>query len=92
VAAARPAAVLGAQHEATWQEEGRPGLRRTEGESPFAAKSVFQIGGAGAVGTGSVRGMPLLAALSADGFSVWPFEDASERMVIEIYPRTSRAV
>ena len=42
-------------------EDGRPGLRRTEGESPFAAKSVFQIGGTGAVGTGSVRGMPLLA-------------------------------
>jgi hypothetical protein len=69
------------------QEEGRPGLRKTEGESPFAAKSVFQIGGAGAVGTGSVRGMPLLASLSAKGFSVWPFDNASERMVIEIYPR-----
>jgi hypothetical protein len=69
------------------QEEGRPGLRQTEGESPFAAKSVFQIGGAGAVGTGSIRGMPLLAALSAKGFAVWPFDDASERMVIEIYPR-----
>ncbi len=48
---------------------------------------MFQLGGAGAVGTGSVRWMPLLASLSAEGFSVWPFDGASERMVIEIYPR-----
>lgn len=69
------------------QADDQPGLRRTDSESPFVAKSVFQIGGAGAVGTGSIRGMPLLAMLADAGFSIWPFDDASERMVIEIYPR-----
>ena len=50
-------------------------------------KSVFQIGGAGAVGTGSIRGMPHLAALRAQGFSVWPFHQVQAPRVIEIYPR-----
>ena len=51
-------------------------------------KSVFQIGGAGAVGTGSVRGMPTLANLSAAGFSIWPFDPPALPLVVEIYPRT----
>jgi predicted nuclease with RNAse H fold len=50
-------------------------------------KSVFQIGGAGAVGTGSIRGMPVLTALSAAGFSIWPFDRAGWPRVVEIYPR-----
>ena len=79
---------------------GRPGkkkpmlpehFRRTETESPrvggSAPKSVFQIGGAGAVGTGSLRGMPCLGALHAAGFSVWPFHAPTQPTVIEIYPR-----
>ncbi|MGA2352952.1 MAG: hypothetical protein ABSG02_00550 [Terriglobales bacterium] len=37
-------------------------------------KSIFQIGGAGAVGTGSIRGMWLLRQLSREGFSVWPLQ------------------
>lgn len=74
---------------------GRPGrrrpeigehLRRTEQEHQ-PAKSVFQVGGAGAVGTGSVRGMPYLAELHDAGFSVWPFDSPGPRMVVEIYPR-----
>lgn len=65
----------------------RPQLRRTERESPFRPKSVFQVGGAGAVGTGSIRGMPLLRMLSAAGLSIWPFADAGEAMVVEIFPR-----
>ena len=66
-------------------------LRRTEecaskqeGSTP---KSVFQIGGAGAVGTGSIRGMPHLLTLRAAGFSVWPFHEAKPPLVVEIYPR-----
>lgn len=50
-------------------------------------KSVFQIGGAGAVGTGSLRGMPYLWRLALAGFSIWPFDDARLPMVVEIYPR-----
>lgn len=81
---------------------GRPGkrrgdddpdrrFRRTEREVPrvagIAPKSVFQIGGAGAVGTGSVRGMPLLAHLHASGWRIWPFTDGAGPTALEIYPR-----
>jgi hypothetical protein len=82
---------------------GRPGKRRPDlaGRDHFRAtdrraepiggvrpKSVFQIGGAGAVGTGSIRGMPVLASLSAAGFSIWPFDPPGWPRVVEIYPRT----
>jgi len=51
-------------------------------------KSTFQIGGAGSVGTGSVRGFPMLARLRRAGFSVWPFDEpAWPPVVVEIYPR-----
>lgn len=79
---------------------GRPGAprpdlpehyRRTERLAAEAKvvnpKSVFQIGGVGAVGTGSIRGMPYLAKLAEEGFSIWPFHEARAPLVIEIYPR-----
>jgi hypothetical protein len=53
----------------------------------IAPKSPFQIGGAGAVGTGSLRGIPLLARLRAAGFSVWPFDEPRLPLLVEIYPR-----
>jgi hypothetical protein len=58
-------------------------LRQTE-RQVGTAKSVFQVGGAGAVGTGSIRGMPWLLAL---GFTVWPFDEPGWPRVVEIYPR-----
>jgi len=78
---------------------GRPGrrrpdlpahLRRAERSISVGAispKSVFQIGGAGAVGTGSIRGMPHLRALRQAGFGIWPFDPPSPWTVLEIYPR-----
>jgi hypothetical protein len=78
---------------------GRPGqrrpdvpqhLRRCEQRPVVAgirAKSVFQIGGAGTVGTGSIRGMPHLIRLRQAGFSIWPFDPPSLFMVVEMYPR-----
>jgi len=76
---------------------GRPGkrnphpkarlYRQTEGdEDGVRPKSVFQIGGAGAVGTGSVRGMPHLLTLAKAGFGIWPFAEGWP-CVVEIYPR-----
>jgi hypothetical protein len=64
-------------------------FRRTElaVKRKFAVKSVFQIGGAGAVGTGSIRGMPLLHRLRSAGASVWPFDAPGWPRVVEIYPR-----
>jgi len=56
----------------------------------IAPKSVFQIGGAGAVGTASLRGMPGLLRLQEAGFRVWPFHKpdlARKPLVVEIYTR-----
>jgi hypothetical protein len=79
---------------------GRPGrgrpelpdhLRRTDRDAPaiggIRPKSVFQIGGAGAVGTGSLRGMPVLKRLRDGGFAVWPFDAPRWPCLVEIYPR-----
>lgn len=61
--------------------------RRVPAVSGIRPKSPFQIGGAGAVGTGSLRGMPILRRLSDAGFAIWPFQEARTPLVIEIYPR-----
>ncbi len=61
-----------------------PGIRRSQPKSPF------QIGGAGAVGTGSLRGFPILLALRQAGFRIWPFDTPAlphAPLVMEIYPR-----
>src|SRR5918996_403650 len=87
--------LLAACDEPFWGRPGKPNphpkdrlYRRTEREEgEGVAKSVFQIGGAGAVGTGSIRGMPHLLTLSALGFAVWPFAEGGWPRVVEIYPR-----
>jgi hypothetical protein len=80
---------------------GRPGRPRPElpqhlrvTEAGIAAvggvrpKSTFQIGGAGSVGTGSLRGFPVLARLRAAGFAIWPIDaPAPAPVAVEIYPR-----
>jgi hypothetical protein len=80
--AGRPRPVLGS---------ARPWLRATEQACPRVAgigpKSVFQVGGAGAVGTGSLRGMPALDELRCAGFAIWPFDEPRLPLVLEIYPR-----
>lgn len=53
----------------------------------IAPKSTFQVGGAGSVGTGSIRGMPHLRRLREAGFAVWPFDPPGRLTVVEIYPR-----
>ncbi len=95
--AERGEAWLASCREPFWGKPGRrkPNLpehfRRTEwevfGATDSKPKSVFQIGGGGAVGTGSIRGMPHLAKLRAAGFSIWPFDEVRTPLVIEIYPR-----
>ena len=61
--------------------------QRASKEPGATPKSVFQIGGGGAVGTGSIRGMPWLTRLCDAGFSVWPFHEPRTPLVLEIYPR-----
>jgi len=81
-----------------WGRPGRPrpGLpahfRRTEADiaavGGIRPKSSFQIGGAGSVGTGSVRGFPALARLQDAGFAIWPFDaPARPPVAVEIWPR-----
>jgi hypothetical protein len=98
-AAAKGESWLSACEAPFWGRKGtsRPAdqehFRRTEWELPpigpgaIRPKSAFQIGGAGAVGTGSIRGMALLARLRREGFSVWPFDAAGWPRAVEIYPR-----
>jgi hypothetical protein len=66
-------------------------FRSTELDIPsftgIRPKSVFQVYGAGAVGTGSLRGLPFLKQLHDAGFSIWPFDPPGWPMVVEIYPR-----
>lgn len=61
---------------------------RVKGITP---KSVFQIGGAGSVGTASLRGMPILIRLQEAGFRIWPFDKPDPMMraplVVEMYTR-----
>jgi len=66
------------------------GFRRTDCEISVGGiqpKSPFQIGGAGAVGTGSLRGIPILHRLRQEGFSIWPFMAPDFPIALEIYPR-----
>ncbi len=59
----------------------------------ITAKSPFQIGGSGSVGTGSLRGMATLLRLREAGFRIWPFEHAqlsthtAAPLVVEMYTR-----
>ncbi len=39
------------------------------------------------MGTGSIRGMPMLSRLHQAGFHLWPFQPAELPLVLEIYPR-----
>src|SRR5580698_7995408 len=73
------------------QEGGDP--QRAAKMLGITPKSPFQIGGAGSVGTGSLRAMPFLLRLHEAGFRVWPFENAqlgnklSKPLLVEIYTR-----
>jgi hypothetical protein len=63
---------------------------RVKGITP---KSVFQVGGAGSVGTASLRGFAVLLRLREAGFRVWPFDApalvgrGARPLVVEMYTR-----
>jgi len=77
---------------------GRPGRKRGD-ESQLRGceegwnvrgivpKSVFQIGGAGAVGTGTLRGIPFLPTLREAGWAIWPYDAPTDHVVAEIWTR-----
>jgi hypothetical protein len=61
-------------------------FRRTELECGGRPKSVFQLVGAGQVGTGTLRGIPFLPRLR-ERFAIWPFDVPQLPLLVEIYPR-----
>ena len=65
---------------------GQVAFRRTELECSGRPKSVFQLVGAGQVGTGSLRGIPFLPLLR-ERFAIWPFDSPRLPLLVEIYPR-----
>ncbi|MDR3746311.1 MAG: hypothetical protein P4K80_09300 [Acidobacteriaceae bacterium] len=68
-----------------------PEAERAERVRGIGPKSVFQIGGAGSVGTASLRGMPVLRRLREAGFAVWPFDRPALKedrpLLVEMYTR-----
>jgi hypothetical protein len=67
--------------------EFRGAERRVESVRGIRPKSVFQVYVPGAVGTGSLWGMPLLHRLAVEGCSIWPFDEPAYPQILEIYPR-----
>lgn len=57
--------------------------------SGIRPKSTFQIGGAGAVGTATIRGMRTLQRLHDAGIAIWPFDTPAPDgpAALEIWPR-----
>jgi hypothetical protein len=82
--------------ETDWENKIAQGMEGGDPERAakmmgIQAKSPFQIGGSGSVGTGSLRAMPYLLRLRQAGFRVWPYDDASldkqRPMLVEMYTR-----
>ena len=85
----------------TWPFWGRPGPYQQRPGSLtqhrqfrltdciYGGKSVFEVYHAGAVGTGTIRGLPSLVRLRRAGAAIWPFDEANPdgATVVEIYPR-----
>jgi len=70
-----------------------PEAERRERVKGITPKSVFQIGGAGSVGTASLRGFAVLLRLREAAFRVWPFDRPQlvgkrpRPLVVEMYTR-----
>lgn len=52
-------------------------------------KSPYQVTGAGAVGSSTIRGLPVLQALRDAGAAIWPFDRPGPITVMELYPRVA---
>lgn len=80
----RPGQLRGNEEQFRWTE------RQIVASWAVRPSSTFQIGGAGSVGTGSLRGMPHLLTLRDAGCAVWPFDGSGtgrRTQVVELYPR-----
>jgi hypothetical protein len=83
--------------ETDWENKIAQGMEGGDPERAakmmgIQAKSPFQIGGSGSVGTGSLRAMPYLLRLREAGFRVWPYDDAAlgakpRPLLVEMYTR-----
>lgn len=98
LASGKALALLEACEPPFWRAKGtksdQPPLRVTElaaRERGLHPESMWKLVGPSTVGAGSVRGMPYLARLSHD-WSIWPLDDATDRTIVEIYPRACRSI
>jgi hypothetical protein len=83
---ARPDAHLPALKTVDYPGLGLPEKRRVEQENP-PAKPVWQLLGAGSVGSQALLGIPVVHRLAAaTGAAVWPFEAPRTLTLAEVYP------
>jgi molybdopterin-guanine dinucleotide biosynthesis protein B len=83
---ARPRAHLPSLKTVDYKSLGLAEKRRVEVENP-PAKPVWQLLGAGSVGSQALLGIPVIHRLAAaSGASVWPFEAPGELTLAEVYP------
>jgi molybdopterin-guanine dinucleotide biosynthesis adapter protein len=83
---ARPRAHLSPLKDVAYGDLGLSEKRRVEIENP-PAKSVWQLLGAGSVGSQALLGIPAVHRLAAaTGAAVWPFESATDLTLAEVYP------
>lgn len=83
---ARPRPHLPALKTVDYAALGLAEKRRVERENP-PAKTVWQLLGAGSVGSQALLGIPVVHRIAATtGAAVWPFEVPQEMTLAEVYP------
>lgn len=83
---ARPRGNLSPLKLVDYRALGLAEKRRVEVENP-PAKSVWQLLGAGSVGSQALLGIPVVHRLAlASGASIWPFEPPGPLTLAEVYP------
>lgn len=83
---ARPVPHLSAFKDSDHAALGLAEKRRVECENP-PAKPVWQLMGAGSVGSQALLGIPVVHRLAAQtGAAIWPFEAPADLTLAEVYP------
>jgi hypothetical protein len=83
---ARPRPHLSALKTVDYLALGLSEKRQVERENP-PAKPVWQLLGAGSVGSQALLGIPVIHKLAqASGAAVWPFEPPRDQTLAEVYP------
>lgn len=76
-------------HARGWYRGTERTVRETTGVLGY---SVFQLSGAGSVGSQSVRGVGRLLELRELGWAVWPFDPPDAHTIVEVFPKAYRSL